>query len=98
MGATPHVTPHTPHHIRYGLGESEGGYRTRDIENAAMADACVGFLCTKPKTGKGAAVALPHAPLASTHRSVSTALPAVRSLSHTLRSAYHVLRAECGSL
>ena len=29
------------------------GYKTRDCLNAAMSDACVAFLTTLPKTGKG---------------------------------------------
>ena len=38
---------------RYGLSEIDGGFRTRDKANAAISDACVAFLSTKPMTGKG---------------------------------------------
>jgi len=38
---------------KYHLKESKGGFKSRDIENAQISDACVGFLCTKELTGKG---------------------------------------------
>ena len=38
---------------KYGLGLSEGGFGTKDRENAGISDAIVGFLTTKPMTGKG---------------------------------------------
>ena len=37
----------------HGLKEGEGSYSWRDRANAAESDACLAFLTTKPKTGKG---------------------------------------------
>lgn len=45
----------------YGLQESEGGYATRDRQNVAISDAVIGFLLTKPNTGKGTTTALRYA-------------------------------------
>eukprot|EP00954_Amorphochlora_amoebiformis_P030527 1394820-Amorphochlora_amoeboformis.AAC.1 len=38
---------------KFGLLEGEGGYKWRDKANAEMSDACVGFLTSAPKTGRG---------------------------------------------
>eukprot|EP00665_Eupelagonemidae_sp_cell47_P010683 gene10683-7913_t len=38
---------------RHGLVEGDGGYAWRDRKNAGLADACVGFLTTLEKTGRG---------------------------------------------
>jgi len=37
----------------YNLWESDGGYTKRDRQNADMSDAIIGFLLSKPLTGRG---------------------------------------------
>jgi len=38
---------------KHGLMESDGGFGTRDRQNAAQSDACLGFLTTLPMTSRG---------------------------------------------